>query len=130
MTVDVAQLAEAWIRYWRQPKHDENDSDRNASEQLDELVREDPLNALRIMDKIVERTSEKKVLCQLGAGPLEDLLGSAEGARYVDEVLDRARQDKNWRFALGCVWTSGFSDKKVAEHIEQAIAQYFPEDRP
>ncbi|HSX33492.1 MAG TPA: hypothetical protein VLF91_04100 [Candidatus Saccharimonadales bacterium] len=128
--IDPVKLAEAWIRYWQKPKRTEHDSGGEAIETLDDMIHSCPSDALHIMDQIVEQTSDLKILAQLGAGPLENLLGSKQGARYFDEILTRARQQKNWRFAFGCVWTSGYADRQLAQRIEESLDIFFPEGRP
>ena len=116
MNYENDKIAKAWIS-------------GESSETLDTIVEDDPRRALAIINLIVGQADESD-LASVGAGPLEDLLSSGKASDVTDDVLALARRSKNWRFALGCVWTSNFKDLKLKNKVESALNIYFPEGRP
>jgi hypothetical protein len=122
-------LVEDWISYHVQPKHKGNDY-CISGEKLSLLIECQPLEALLVMYKISELSDDKNVLASLGAGPLEDLLQSKHAGNYIDEVIIRARQYENWRFALGCVWSKSFTNKDIVNKLETALTKFYPNGRP
>src|SRR5207247_642267 len=106
------------------------DPDVNVIERLDDYIQEDPKQALMILDKILEKVENKKIIGSVGAGPLEDLLGSKHGKEYAPIIIGRAGRDKKWKLAFGCVWTAGFRDRETATQIERSLEAFFPDGRP
>lgn len=52
---------------------------------------------------IIAATDDQQRLCNVGAGPLEDLV-HYHGAAFIDRIERAARNDTNFRVALSCVW--------------------------
>ncbi|HSX42813.1 MAG TPA: hypothetical protein VLF59_01880 [Candidatus Saccharimonadales bacterium] len=123
------ELAKQWITE-KQQANRPADFEDTASDALDELIQEDPSRAFKIVHTIVQHADDEKVLASLGAGPLEDLINSDLAAQFIDDILEHARQDKNWRFALGCVWPSETKSKETYKKVTDAIKLYFPNGTP
>ena len=51
-------------------------------------------------------TTDEKVLCDVGAGPLESLVRD-HGAQFIEWFEMAARSEANFRVALSYVWASG-----------------------
>jgi hypothetical protein len=123
------ELAKQWIiehELINNPDH----SAYTASASLEDLVRNDPARAFKVVRLIVLNTDDKTVLANVGAGPLEDLINSDSAAQIVDDILEHARQDESWRFALGCVRPRNTNDKEMYKRVAEAIKLYFPEGTP
>jgi hypothetical protein len=109
--MDLALIAEGWIRYRRAEETLGDVTDLDAKEQVDDLVREDPDRGLNVVLKILERIepSPTTTLFQvLAAGPLEDLLAH-HGPTIIDRVEAQARDDERFNLLLGGVWPSGIA---------------------
>lgn len=120
------EIVERWINY----HYKEKDADLPAWEALDSMIHENPSKALQIIDDIISKKPTPEILSNLGAGPVEDMLQSETGSKYTDDIFNRARRYKEWRFVLGTVWTHGFKDLKQAKKVEDEIKKYFPAGRP
>jgi hypothetical protein len=125
-----ADLVEAWIRLGQQPDHAKSSSDDQAQNELTELLDTNPERLFRLMGAVIQRAPTDKALSLIGAGHLEDLLCSPHGPKIIDRVLDNARTDPNWRFALGCVWPGRAENADVKQRITAAIWKYFPNGTP
>ena len=117
-------LAEAWMAYqrWsasRPPPEDpsrrrtlaefreeDEKSARNgfwAWEAVQALVHERPEEAWLLVLRLVELSPDDRMLANVAAGPLEDLLGSHPYA-FIDRVEQHARTDAKFRRCLSGVW--------------------------
>jgi hypothetical protein len=123
------ELAKQWIEE-AQDASNPSDMDGTATDTLIELMLFEPERALKIVHEIVHTTKDEAVLANVGAGPLEDLLHSEHGEQFVDDILEHARQDSTWRFALGCVWPNDAMDKVVRKKLTKAIQEYYPDGTP
>lgn len=74
-----------------------------AYEQLSDLRMNDSELCWEIIINIMERDISDKVLANLGAGPLENLL-AIHGATFIERVEALSRQDPKFRKLLGIVW--------------------------
>ena len=97
MTADEqSKLAESWLtvqRHWW------------AWDAVNRLCHEAPLDAWPIILRLVELADDDKLLGDIGAGPLEDLL-KKHGALLLTHVESRAASDTQFRKALSSVWLS------------------------
>jgi hypothetical protein len=116
-----AAIAEVWISYhlWSatrprrherqsvQELHDQAaDADRHgfwAYEALDVMVREKPEEAWSIITKLVELSPDDRILANVAAGPLEDLLNLQPYA-FIERIEERARSDAKFRRCVSGVW--------------------------
>jgi hypothetical protein len=81
----------------------EADRDFWAYEQLDELCSIEPSRALAVIQKILHLQPEARVLHDLAAGPLEDLLARS-GPAVSATVEALAKKDNAFLFLIGSVW--------------------------
>jgi len=90
-----------------------------ACEAVSELVFEgDPLSAIVVVDDLLSASGSDA--CDVGAGPLEDLL-SSRGQEVITLVLERCRESAPWRRAVGYVWLD------AADRVGlDALAEYLP----
>lgn len=118
-----ADMADTWISYsvWSatRPRHDSSrrrtlaefreedaESDRHgfwAREAVNALVRERPEEAWSMILRLIELSPDDRVLADVAAGPLEDLLGLQPYA-FIDRVVNQARHDAKFRRCLSGVW--------------------------
>jgi hypothetical protein len=78
-------------------------------EALHDLGEDDPLAAVSALVAIADDLlagGEDQLLCDLGAGPIEDLLchGAAVGEPVLRAMTAAAQRSMGFRQALGCVW--------------------------
>ena len=85
---------------------------------------------LQNLNDLIQAAKGPQELADIGAGRLEDLLQSKKGEEHLPLILEMARKDQKWRYALGCVWTSNFKNRALAEQIDAANDLYFPKGRP
>jgi hypothetical protein len=73
------------------------------------MCEEDPESAWSVIQEIIATDQSDKILSNVGAGPLEDLMGR-HGAQFIDRVEQCARSDKAFRRMLGTVWKNQIAD--------------------
>ena len=119
LTIDTsrpdAEVAAAWIAWTersdpaRVPEPlSQNEGDDWGAQALLELVCEEPIRALEISFLIARMTNDGWILCNLGAGPIEDLL--ADDATLLDAIAVEIESSPNLKIALGSVWQNQMSD--------------------
>ena len=74
-----------------------------ASRRVSEMSRTDPAAALEVIRDIQRRNPPPRVLANLAAGPLEDLL-VYKGPEIIDQIEILAQEDPAFRRLLGGVW--------------------------
>ncbi|MEZ5828358.1 MAG: hypothetical protein R3D30_12100 [Hyphomicrobiales bacterium] len=119
-SLSVAELASLWVEVMNRSDV-EKERDDNWSDLFDfqnELVSNDPLEALELVKAILAIEDNPNVLGLLAAGMLEDLIPADDGP-VIDAVVDEASRNEKFRRLLGGVWFYGMSPK-VAERLEQA----------
>jgi hypothetical protein len=121
METSVEQVADDWIAFAKV-----GDPDRMPEDIFDrgwvlyDLSFENPELAWVVIQNVVARYSEsalfteeetegRKVLGNLAAGPLEDLLAE-HGPNFIDRVETEARRDRRLFWTLGCVWKNSMTD--------------------
>jgi hypothetical protein len=95
-TDEQLRLAESWLtvqRNWW------------ASDSIDRLCHEAPLDAWPIILRMVELADDDELLESIGAGPLEDLL-EKHAVIFLDDIESRVARDARFRKALSSVWLS------------------------
>ena len=120
---EIEDIAAAWISYhlWSatRPRHDSSrrralsefreedaEADRHgfwACEAVDVQVRKEPEMAWSMILRLIELSSDDRILANVAAGPLEDLLG-LQAYTFIDRVEQQARQDAKFRRCLSAVW--------------------------
>lgn len=91
-----------------------------AWEGLNDLVYKDPERAWPLVHNLAADSPSDKVLGNVAAGPLENLL-CYHGQAVIDRVLVAARSDPRFRRCLRGVWGWSGMDKEVWRRIEQAV---------
>lgn len=104
----VLRLALGWIALHRAPK-EYRDAYLWAFEQLDALLDKEPEVAWRVIDVIWRKEQNDKMLADLAAGPVEDLL-VRHGEAFVERVYLLARREPVFRKLLGAVWRDSMSE--------------------
>jgi hypothetical protein len=74
---------------------------------LIDLLMSNPDEAFHVVEHVLSKTSDPWVLANLGAGPLEDLLGTGDESA-IARVKALAEKYPNAREALSHVWMSHF----------------------
>jgi hypothetical protein len=122
-----SELAEAWLANCRDAIRSGSDSDdANATfwaySELDRLCSTDPERALKVIGLIAHAGVEDRVMYNLAAGPLEDLL-VRHGDKVIDQIEALARQDGLVLFLVSAVWTERMTSDirgRVQKLIERA----------
>jgi hypothetical protein len=108
----TADLADAWIRYWKAPKGSVEQFENSwATDVSTDLFFDGKSEELwRLILLIHERDQSVKIQQVLSAGPIEDLL-SRFGEHYIDRIEEKASKDLAFAKLLGGVWKSEMSDE-------------------
>lgn len=106
---DDFSLARAWIALQHAERGMRDDDPRfEAHIALDALRTTDPERCWSVILKIFEQDQSDKLLANLAAGPLEDLLAT-HGERFIERVEALARQEPRFRFMVRMVWRNSIS---------------------
>ena len=122
MDNNLSFLANAWKSYAEAViKYDIHSPEAQsrfwAFDQIVDLVRNKPLDALEVILIILKITDDERVLANLAAGPLEDLL-VVRGEEVIDRIIELAISDKNFYALLQGVWGNSI-DKAVWYRIQE-----------
>jgi hypothetical protein len=116
----MREIAQTWIQFHYLS---EGSAERNglfwAYELLDDLVKENPEEAWKVIEIIRRSDGGDVILSNLAAGPLEDLL-CEHGDLFIDCIENAAKDDAPFRKLLGAVWKSRMADSIWAR--VQAVA--------
>jgi hypothetical protein len=118
MSTDPDQLVSAWISHAVRGIDDEEF--RWSWEHLDDLVRDDPELAWRLILRLVPQSSSDKVLAVIAAGPLEDLL-CKHGPAFIDRATGIAHTDSLFRRCLRGVWGWSRMPAQIRARIDDAV---------
>jgi hypothetical protein len=92
-------IAEGWIaaqeQWW-------------AWEAMDRACRSEPELAWKLIATVLSRTESEKIVENLGAGPLEDLLAN-HGDKFIDRAESLASRDLKFRQCLSHTWQNNMS---------------------
>ena len=123
MDEEQKKLVDAWIKMHAaynsdDPKHHGPDYEANfwAFETLDDMVRHEPGKAWPIILAIRSATDDDRILANLAAGPLEDIL-ARHGEKFIDRVETLARQDEKFLYILTGVWSRSSMSKELWTRI-------------
>ena len=95
-------LVDDWIRYHLEGRKS-TDPLFAAWQKVDEIVHDDPEAGWTLTLALVEAAPDDRVLANVAAGPLEDLLTRASDL-LIDRVEVQARRDPKFRRCLTGVW--------------------------
>jgi hypothetical protein len=121
------ELADAWLAHCRAARRygsssKEADATFWAFEALDKLCSANPLRALQIVLRILRMKPEERILSNLAAGPLEDLL-VRNGNAIVGQLEQVAQADPDVVDLLLGIWTNSMSPEiveKLAAIVQRA----------
>lgn len=82
-----------------------------------DLIRDEPETAWILIKKILKTDSSLKMIADLSAGPLEDLLVD-HGDKFIDRVEEEAKKNPDFAKLLGGVWKNAINDE-VWERIQK-----------
>jgi hypothetical protein len=105
---EIRELAEGWLT---KPEGKWSSDDQALS-----LLGREPEKLLSVIFGAMQLTNDKRILCNLGAGPLEDFLGK-HGETYLDTIHTLALEHRRLREVLDNVW-QGSMPKQVWHRIE------------
>lgn len=108
--LDQEKLIRAWIAL-QEAEEESAFYERNlwAGEKLWEFSQDNPELCWKIILEILDRNLSDKIMGNLAAGPLEDLL-AAHGPKFIERIERQASQDKHFRILLGGVWQNEMSN--------------------
>jgi hypothetical protein len=95
-------LVDEWIAYYSGGSK-ATDPRLSASEKVDDLLRRDPEAGWTLTLELIVAAPDDKVLANVAAGPLEDLL-KRDPDRFIERVELQARRDPKFRRCLTGVW--------------------------
>jgi hypothetical protein len=90
-----------------------------AYQTLDDLCLKEPIRALKIVREIFEMNPEERVISNLSAGPLEDIL-VRHGVELMPYLKQCLRENKELSTLLEGVWINGM-DTEVQLALEEII---------
>ena len=103
---DMEAIAEGWLQ--------ENAAANRAEAQpfydaLDRLVRNEPEMAWNIIQMMVQNAGSDKILANIAAGPVEDVLAK-HGHLLIGRIEAAARKEPVFKKMLGGVWRNAMSE--------------------
>ncbi len=108
---EYQDLIDTWIAHHKEGDPNKvNESTFWAWEELDDISRHDPDLCWELILEILRTDQSDRVVGNLAAGPLEDLL-VRHGPKMIDRVESQARKDLQFRNLLGGVWKNAISDE-------------------
>jgi hypothetical protein len=108
-------LVDDWIGYCADGSK-VSDQRVTAWERVDDVVRRDPESGWSLVLELVAAAPDDRVLANVAAGPLEDLL-SRDPDGFVERVEREARRDPKFRRCLTGVWG-------LPQRIKDRVAKY------
>jgi hypothetical protein len=108
--LEIQKIAYAWIAMNNAEQGSKNYKEHFwAWEKLDELCRHNPEDAWLVIDALSKIDSSDKMLANIAAGPLEDVL-VWHGDKLINKIEETAKDDSILRKLLGGVWKNEISD--------------------
>ena len=91
-----------------------------ASDELDDIVREEPERAWPIILSLIAASPSDQFLAVVAAGPLENLLCD-HGAAFIERAERLASSDSQFRHALAGVWGWSRMSQELQARLRVAI---------
>lgn len=115
---DLEQFAIDFIAYWKLPRTREIRKSLEmgihplsfVTDKQIEYINKWPALVLPLIDEVLMRTEDEKIISIVAAGLLEDLLNRYP-EQFLPEIERRARQNGAFRACLRNVWPSGIPEK-------------------
>ena len=116
-----AALIAAYLLHAATSTRDGTDAEQlAASDELQELVWNDPERAWPVICEVIRRASADDVLACVAAGPLEDLLVHHPHA-FIDRVESLATEDAHFRRAVSGVWGWNSIPDDVRRRLDKVL---------
>jgi hypothetical protein len=106
----VAELADAWIRYWQAPEDSAERGDFDLAMKFHAIEYHQPEILWTMILATHSRDQSIRPKQVLSAGPLENLL-ALHGEEFIDRVESEAHRDPSFARLLGGVWKNRMSDE-------------------
>jgi len=90
-----------------------------AFEKIDELIHSNPLEALEVILKIIEINPTERIIANLGAGHIEDLM-CYKGEEVINKIKTEAKQNANFKKSLASTWLDSNDTPLMKEFYEIA----------
>jgi hypothetical protein len=120
-TMKDAALITAYLLHAATSTRDGTDAEQlAASDELQELVWNDPERAWPVICEVIRRASADDVLAYVAAGPLEDLLVHHPHA-FIDRVESLAKEDAHFRWAVSGVWGWNSIPDDVRRRLDKVL---------
>ena len=113
MDEEYQSLIDTWIARYKVKGESENfgeDSTYWAYKELDDICRNEPDLCWELILEILRSDQSSRVLSNLAAGPLEDLL-VRHGTEIIARIESQAKKDPLFNHLLGGVWKNAISDE-------------------
>lgn len=118
-------LVATWIEHHKIGRETGKSPDATfwAWEKLDELVSNDPNQALELIIQILETDQSDVTYENLAAGPLEDLL-ARHGEKVIERIENQSRESPTFQNLLGGVWENRISPS-IWTRVEKARGEHW-----
>jgi hypothetical protein len=110
------EVVRSYIRYATGRRDDDAEL---ANETMARVVSEEPSFALRLLAEVIAGLDDESVICLVGAGDLENLVGR-HGVSLWSEIDAAARASRKFAIALSCVWAW---DSPVSDRLDALLAE-------
>lgn len=113
-----AKLVADWIKLRYALRDGESTDDLLwAIDLMNELIDQNPVECLRVVERIAGQDRSEFIAANLGAGPIEDLL-RIYGKSALEQFEIRAAADEGFKRALKNVWVNSFPDEIKARWLK------------
>ena len=117
---DLQKVAQAWVTM-HLAAEDSQTYDENfwSYEAVSEMCDSEPEQCLAVIELILSLSDDDKIVSNLAAGPVEDLLVK-HGSLVIKPIIASAKSHPLWKRMLGAVWKNDIQDSVWLE--VQAVA--------
>jgi len=117
---NIQSIAEAWSKMHSfEINSTEYEEHFWAFEKIDELIHSNPLEALDVILKIIEINPTERILSNLGAGHIEDLM-CYKGEEVINKIKKEAKRNANFKKSLASTWLDSNDSPFMKEFYEIA----------
>jgi hypothetical protein len=113
------EIADGWVRAYLLTSQMTRAERERAKDLMIDVAADDPVAAIEAISLVLGQTDDDWVLTNLGAGPIEDLLGSSP--RAMLKLLATHPNAAAVAVAIDNVWTASL-DEPVAEELARIRA--------
>lgn len=84
---------------------------------MNELIDQNPVECLRVIQRILSHDQSEFIAANLGSGPIEDLL-RIYGKNALEQIERMAAADENFKKTLRSVWVNSFPEEIKARWLK------------